>query len=613
MSGTTTNLTKVYAKELQDAQEKYVECHHVFTAAKEWVSLLKSQDAPLTCGQKQHLEKVEASLPDLEAALFEAEEELESANISYSFRRFAPSTATASIPVASIPVAVPLAATATASRPVASIPVAVPVAATATATASIFTTKRSDFGMYKFADPCRQATYEHHETRYTKMLKVKNAYDKQELLRKIRDDMKREFLTRKKQVKRLQMDAAIDFRNAESSLQEHYATEAADHYPYIRAVDITAPLVSRIQLPRGEILDLKTFDANHEFAKVRQIHEDLRRDQEKQEQEQEQHQWWEANADALAKWEQRNYEQRRPYAPRGEEQQQQQQEEEQSGRYGDGGYCGCDDLECSDCYSYGNQNDDQSSYDSEYDDPREYNYERECREAEEAEAEAEAEAARQAAIQQQWMEKTHNDAYQQACDAFAGGDDETWDEEARANEAEHRCEVAQMRLNDDLNYTCDDYPDVQQLEVVAITEPRERVTASAASGGGISAKKKASAGAAKARIAKQQRNKKQQQQIKQFVPIQITVNTNRVTSDETESASSTLLYQGKAEINLPKKNLQNVSREGKKRDAEKWRRINAAEKQSNARGTRITNIPEPRAWHNCGGSDNEYNEWDVDH
>ena len=595
MSGTTTNLTEVYAKELQDAQEKYVECHHVFTAAKEWVSLLKSQDAPLTCEQKQHLEKVEASLPDLEAALFEAEEELESANISYSFRRFAPSTATASIPVAA-----PLAATA------------------ATATASIFTTKRSEFGMYKFADPCRQATYEHHETRYTKMLKVKNAYDKQELLRKMRADMKREYLTRKKQVKRLQKDAAIDFRNAESSLQEHYATEAADHHPYIRAVDITAPLVSRIQLPRGEILDLKTFDANHEFAKVRQIHEDLRRDQEKQEQEQrrfeeeeqEQSRWWEANADALAKWEQRNYEQRRPYAPRGEEQQQ-QQEEEQPGRYGDGGYCGCDDLDCSDCYRYGGKNDDQSSYDSEYDGlwpryPPEYNYERECREREEAEAEA----ARQAAIQQQWMEKTHNDAYQQACDAFAGGDDETWDEEARANEAEHRCQVAQMRLNDDLNYTCDDYPDVQQLEVVQVTEPKARVTASAASSGGISAKKKASAGAAKARIAKQQRNKKQQQQIKQFVPIQITVNTNRVTSDETESASSTLLYQGKAEINLPKKNLQNVSREGKKRDAEKWRRINAAEKQSNARGTRITNIPEPRAWHNCGGSDNE---WDFDY
>ena len=123
MSGTTTNLTEVYAKELQDAQEKYVECHHVFNAAKECVSLLKSLDTPLTYGQKQHLEKVEASLPDLEAALFEAEEELESANISYSFRRFAPSSATATVPVATT---------------------SIPVPAT-TATASIFTTERSEY------------------------------------------------------------------------------------------------------------------------------------------------------------------------------------------------------------------------------------------------------------------------------------------------------------------------------------------------------------------------------------------------------------------------------------------------------------------------------------
>ena len=563
MSGTTTNLTEVYAKELQDAQEKYVECHHMFVAAKECVLLLKSQDAP-THGQKQHLEEVEASIPDLEAALFEAEEELESANISYSFRRFAPSTTTVPVPVATVP------------APVATVPVPVP----------IFTTQRSDFGMYKFTNPCRQATYEHHEGGYMKMLKLKNVYDKQELLRKIRVDMKREFLTRKKQVTRLQKDAAIDFRNAESSLQEHYATKAAVHHPYIRAVDITAPLVSQIQLPRGEILDLKTFDANHEFAKVRQIHEDLRLDQEEQEQrqceeqeqEQEQSRWWEANAEALAKWEQRNYEQRRPYAPRAEQQQQQQQqEEEQPGRYGDGGYCGCNDLDCSDCYSYGGENDDQSSYNSEYDCPREYNYERECREAEEAAAAAEA------AEQQRWEENTRN------------SDGETWDEDAIANEAEHRREVAQMKLNDDMSYQCDDYPDVVQ-----VTEPKERITVAAA-GGTISAKTKAksktnAAAAAKARIAKKQQNKE-----KNFTPIQITINTNRSNVDEVVSA---LLYTSKVEINLPKKNQQQAgnkseaeAREARKREASKWKRINTEQKQCNARGTRIANIPEPRAWY----------------
>ena len=559
MSGTTTNLTEAYAKELQDAQEKYVECHHMFVAAKECVLLLKSQDAPLTHGQKQHLEEVEASIPELEAALFEAEEELESANITYSYKRFAPATATAPD-------------------------------TTKNYNTDIFTGERSEFGMPVFSDPRRQATYEYHETGYKNKYMLKQAYDKQEFLRKMLTDMKREYLTRKKQVKRLQKDAAVDFRNAESSLQEHYATKAADQRPYIYAVDINAPLVSQIQLPRGEILDLKTLHCDTEFAKVRGIHEDLRREQkeqeqrrfEEQEQEQEQSKWWEAEAEALAKWEQRQYEQRRPYAPRGEEQQQQQQqqqEEEQPGRYGDGGYCGCDDLECSDCYSYGNQDDDQSSYDSEYDDPREYNYERECREAEEAAAAAEA------AEQQRWEENTRD------------SDGETWDEEAIANEAEHRREVAQMKLNDDMSYQCDDYPDVVQ-----VTEPRERITAAAA-GGAISAKTKAksktnAAAAAKARIAKKQQNK--------FIPIQVTINANRVSVEDAES-SSTMLYKGKVQINLPKKNMQasSASREDKKRHDEKWRRINAAQKQSNARGTKIANIPEPNAWWNCGGSDCE--------
>lgn len=555
MSGTTTNLVEAYTKDVQNAQENFVERHHALNAAKTCISLLKSQDATLTRGQKEHLKNVEASLPDLEAALREAEEELESANITLSYKRFAPSTASQA----------------------------------ATTTAPIFTTQRSEFGMYKFADPRRQATYEYHEGGYMKMLKLKNAYDKQELMRKMRIDMKREYLTRKKQVTRLQKDAAIDFRNAESSLQEHYATEAADHHPYIRAVDINAPLVSQIQLPHGKSLDLKTFNEHNEFARVRQIHEDLRRDQE--EQEQEQSRWWDANAEALAKWEQRQYEQRRPYAPRAEQKQpKQQQEEEQPGRYGDGGYCGCDDLECSDCYSYGGDNDGALSPDSEYDGlfpdyPREYNYERECREAEEAAAEAAAE-------QQRWEENTRN------------SDGETWDEEAIANEAEHRREVALMKLNDDMSYQCDDYHDVVQ-----VTEPKERITVAAA-GGTISAKTKAksktnAAAAAKARIAKKQQNKE-----KNFTPIQITINTNRSNVDEVVSA---LLYTSKVEINLPKKNQQQAgnkseaaAREARKREAAKWKRINAEQKQCNARGTRIANIPEPRAWYH------EPNDYDDD-
>ena len=479
----------------------------------------------------------------------------------------------------------------------------------------IFNGERGDYGLYKFADPHRQATYEHHETHFEKKQNLKNAYDNQEFLRKMLTDIKREYLTRKKQMKRLQMDAAVDFRNEESSLQEHYATEAADH-PYIHGVDIHAPLVSQIKLPNDELLDLKTFDGDREFAKVRQVHADLLADQqesirlfEQEEQRQsEYHTIWQ-------RWMEREYQQRRPYAPCGEEQQQQpeqpqqpeqqqpqqQEEEEQPGRYGDGGYCGCDDLECSDCYSYGSQNDDQSSYNSEYDYPREYNYERERREAEEAAA-AQAEAAEQ----QRWEENTRD------------SDGETWDEEARANEAEHRREVAQMKLNNDMTYTCDDHPDVKQLEVVEVTEPKARITASAASSGGISAQKKAAAGAAKkaakARQAKQDLKKKAK-----FVPIKITMNTNRVpvpvrkecsdveegsdveemsdVEQQEQTTTTTLLYQGRAQVNFPKKNLQNVSRKGKQRHIAIWRRIETEQKHASARGTRIANIPQARAWY----------------
>lgn len=487
----------------------------------------------------------------------------------------------------------------------------------------IFNGERGEFGILKFADPHRQMTCEHHETCFKKMQNLKTAYDKQELLRRMRADIRREYLTRKKQMKRLQMDAAVDFRNAESSLQEHYATEAvADHRPYIHGVDIHAPLVSKIQLPNDQILDLKTFDAEREFAKVRQIHADLLADQQEsirlfEQEEQRQSQYYTIQQGWMA----REYGQRRPdEQPRGEEEEQpqQQEEEEQVGRYGDGGFCGCGDLDCSDCYSYGSENDDKDSHDS-YDDsdycgwsdhyPREYNYERERREEEEAaEAAAAAQAAAQAAEQQRWEENTRNI------------DGETWDEEARANEAEHRREVALMKLNDDMTYTCDDHPDVQQLEVVAITEPKARITASAASSGGISAQKKAAAGAAK-KAAKARQTKKELKKKAKFVPFKLTMNTNRVPVpvrnveegsgddvEEEQTTTTTLLYQGRAQVNLPKKNLQNVSRKGKQRHIAIWRRIETAEKHASARGTRIANIPEPMAWYNCGGSDidNDY-------
>jgi hypothetical protein len=226
-------------------------------------------------------------------------------------------------------------------------------------------------------------------------------------------------------------------------------------------------------------------------------------------------------------------------------------------------------LECSDCFSYGNENDDQSSYDSEYDYPRECNWEIECREREEA---AQAEAAEQ----QRWEENTRN------------SDGETWDEEAIADEAEHRREVAQMKHDGD-------HPDVQQLEDIDIEvmEPKERFTASSAAGGGmLSAQKKAAAGAAakaaKARITKQEQKKQQ----RKFVPVQVSINTNH------GNEVTATLTANKLEINLSKKNLQGASREAVKRHNQKWNRVNALAKQSGARGTKIATLPDPRPWYN---------------
>ncbi len=132
-----------------------------------------------------------------------------------------------------------------------------------------------------------------------------------------------------------------------------------------------------------------------------------------------------------------------------------------------------------------------------------------------------------------------------------------------------------------------DHPDVQQLEDIEVAEPKERFTASAG-GGMLSAQKKAAAGAAakaaKVRIAKQQEKKQQ----KKFVPLQITDNTNRT------NEVTAILSANKLEINLPKKKLLNATREAKKHHNQKWNHVNAQNKQSAARGTRIANIPEPR-------------------
>ena len=71
---------------------------------------------------------------------------------------------------------------------------------------------------------------------------------------------------------------------------------------------------------------------------------------------------------------------------------------------------------------------------------------------------------------------------------------------------------------------------------------------------------------------------KRKQPKKKFVPLQITLNPNHEAANKLADAVI---------VNLSNRSIRTHS---KKREAEKWNRINAEHKQCAARGTRITNI-----------------------
>jgi len=71
--------------------------------------------------------------------------------------------------------------------------------------------ERDEFGFQVFQSPYTQAFFEKAQRDYKLKYNLKQAYDKQEFLRKMRADIKREYLTRKKQLKKLQQDAAVMF------------------------------------------------------------------------------------------------------------------------------------------------------------------------------------------------------------------------------------------------------------------------------------------------------------------------------------------------------------------------------------------------------------------
>ena len=132
---------------------------------------------------------------------------------------------------------------------------------------------RDEFGFQVFQNPYTQAPFERAQREYKLKYNLKTAYDNQEFLRKMRTDIKREYLTRKKQLKKLQQDAAVRFREDEMKLQEHYSTEFAKSQPR-REINIQAPIISHVTLPDGECLNLKEFNIEQAFDGLCRLHQE---------------------------------------------------------------------------------------------------------------------------------------------------------------------------------------------------------------------------------------------------------------------------------------------------------------------------------------------------
>lgn len=416
----------------------------------------------------------------------------------------------------------------------------------------LFTGELSEFGMPVFSDPNAQATFKNVEDAYKKMLALKGAYEKQELLRRMRTDMKREYLTRKNQVAQLQRNAAVEFRNAEFSLQEHYATQAADggdshqYHHGVRAVDISDPLVSQIHLPIGETLDLKQFNAGVEFDKLKQMHINIQRQQQQLEQEQ----------------------------------------EEESRAWFDQTPPTCDD-ECvperrsafGGCYDYTEEellqqeqedDDDTLSTDNKWNLPMTASQKQILEHGEKSQRDLDeypncywTRIATRAAIDEANMllralkesEIVSTMTVEERCASNYCEIDHDEFPESQQQEGEEE----EMELLDDDDDECLPIPD----------EP-------AATGSGAIAVGKSKKHQVKAIIKPHQQKRKQPK--KKFVPLQITLNPNHEAANKLADAVI---------VNLSKRSIRT---HGKKREAEKWNRINGEHKQSAARGTRITNI-----------------------
>ena len=440
---------------------------------------------------------------------------------------------------------------------------------------SIYSTERTEHGFLHFQDIEYQVAFEHRETKYRLARLLKEAFDKQEFLRKMRADMKREYLTRKKQVKKLEQDQAVVFRNAEMKLQEYYRSTTSIHDDSLRKVATASPPhIATIHLPFGNTLHtneipLSEVDMRDQFRQLREFHVKLRYDKEGELREAERQQC-----------EEEERERRFEKLARGERSQRLSS--------------WIAALPPHKRWTYYLTNDEEEIIDAA--EIAETEYEEACDEGNKEWMEScRAKMERGAGIRKMkiWevMTPEEREVDLKECERRIqeyGADtryttmhaEETETEEQKAEREEH--EMRRQMLRDEKEFKRmleDDGLVVPQLNDAKIQESKAFVTC------GSSAKSRPSTSAAasakkatRARITKQQKQKK-------YVPLDIhEVGNTKISKDDV------------VVIDMPKKTLQGESREAVKRYNRKWNKKNAVAKQSSARGTGIPNLYVPNKW-----------------
>ncbi len=448
---------------------------------------------------------------------------------------------------------------------------------------SIFATERTEHGFRHFQDLEYQIAFEHRETKYRLAYILKEAYDKQEFLRKMRADMKREYLTHKKQVKKLEQDQAVVFRNAEMKLQEYYTSTTSIHHDSVRKFATASPThIATIHLPFGNILHtneipLSEVDMRDQFRQLREFHVKLRYDKEGELREAERQQCEEEERER-----------------RFEELAQTQRQRRLSSWIAE--------LPPHKRWSYYLTNDEEEIIDAA--EIAEAEYEEACSEGNKEWMEScRAKMERGAGIRKMkiWevMTPEEREVDLRECKRRIqeyGADTryttmhaeemETEEQKAEREEHEMRCQM----LFDEKEFKRmleDDGLVVPQLNDAKIQESKAFVTC------GSSAKSKPSASAS-ASAKKSTRARINKQQKKKYVPLDIhAVGNTKVSKDDV------------VVIDMPKKTLQGESREDVKRYNRKWNKKNAVAKQSSARGTGIPNLYVPNKWDCNSYSDDE--------